>query len=114
MPRRPQVPREPGGYLVQVMGMLAKGWMKRAACGPGDVNIFFPAGEAGGRETTKKINNSGYAPARSICGGCPVRAECLAAAMEIEGGSSTRYGMYGGAAPVERRRLRRSMKNREN
>lgn len=39
--------------------------------------------------------------AKSLCAGCPVREECLAAGM------SERYGVWGGTTPEERRALRR-------
>ena len=43
-----------------------------------------------------------YDAARAICAGCPVVDPCLAAGM------SERFGMWGGLAPSERRRLRRA------
>lgn len=41
---------------------------------------------------------------KRMCGGCPVRIECLSWAMEAEQ-SSYRYGVWGGYTPSERARL---------
>lgn len=45
--------------------------------------------------------------ARKVCAWCPVRLECLRAAMRWEGSRETRYrfGMWGGLTPLERQRL---------
>ncbi len=62
-------------------------WVDRAACrgmGPG---LFHP--ELG--EDTR--------PAKEVCQGCPVRAECYAYSLEI----STHHGIWGGKSERERR-----------
>jgi hypothetical protein len=43
-----------------------------------------------------------YAAAKRVCAGCPVAAPCL------ELGMDTDVGMYGGATPMERRRIRKA------
>lgn len=49
------------------------------------------------------------APAKDICRGCPVRRQCLAAAMAEEAGTSraSRDCIRGGLTPAERYRLDR-------
>lgn len=69
-------------------------WMEHAACAGMDPELFFP--EVGGvlaYETSF---------VRQTCGGCPVRAECLADAMA----EPARIGVWGGTTLHERRRLR--------
>jgi hypothetical protein len=44
--------------------------------------------------------------AKRICAPCPLRSECLAAAMRVEGEAGQyRYGVYGGLSADERGRL---------
>jgi WhiB family redox-sensing transcriptional regulator len=64
-------------------------WTYAAECQWTDPEIFFP--EKGG--TTHA--------AKKVCGGCTVRAECLAFALE----RNERHGIYGGLSTVERRKL---------
>lgn len=46
--------------------------------------------------------------AKDICGGCPVREQCLELAMRAEGDRmGYRYGMFGGLNPKERSALAR-------
>ena len=68
-------------------------WLPRAACAPADVDPawFHPAPwESPSR-------------AREVCGRCPVRAECLADALETR----ERFGIRGGLTPEERSAWRR-------
>lgn len=47
--------------------------------------------------------------ARELCGGCPVRAECLELALRDEAQRGVkRHGIWGGTAPWERQRLHRA------
>jgi WhiB family redox-sensing transcriptional regulator len=48
-----------------------------------------------------------YRAARAICGECPVRAECLAFALE----HNEQFGMWGGLVPQERRQLHRALRH---
>jgi hypothetical protein len=43
-----------------------------------------------------------------VCRSCPVRAECLAEALEQETSAAYTYGVRGGLPAVERIELRRS------
>ena len=47
--------------------------------------------------------------AASLCRECPVRQECLRAALEYEQGHSAsfRFGIWGGKTPEQRARIRR-------
>ena len=65
-------------------------WQDKALCAETDPEAFFP--EKGGST----------APAKAVCRGCEVRAECLGFALERD----ERFGIYGGLSERERRRLR--------
>lgn len=70
-------------------------WMERAVCRRVDPEVFFPiAAEGPELEVQERI-------AKSVCGGCPVRAECLVWAIE-----ALPYGIAGGLSEDERARLR--------
>ena len=78
---------------------MRQDWRDRAACagGAGDVtSLFFPSGQT--------ANGATYDYAKRICGVCPVRAECLAFAMDTEY-KHYRYGIYGGLTAKERHQL---------
>lgn len=64
-------------------------WMGSALCAQVDPELFFP--EKGG----------GTRAAKRVCGGCPVRQECLAAALA----SHEPDGVWGGLSPRQRRKL---------
>lgn len=66
-------------------------WTRDAVCAQTDPEAFFP--EKG--DSTR--------PAKRICAACPVRAECLAYALDHD----ERFGVWGGLSAVERRRLKR-------
>lgn len=66
-------------------------WMERGACRGVDGELFFPDRGASTRE------------AKAVCRGCPVQAECLAYAMNM----NEKHGIWGGLSERERRRLRR-------
>lgn len=65
-------------------------WMARAVCASVDPEIFYP--EKGGST----------AGAKQVCRACPVKAECLEMALV----NNERYGIWGGVAERERRKLR--------
>jgi WhiB family transcriptional regulator, redox-sensing transcriptional regulator len=69
-------------------------WMASAACRDEPRELFFP----GLGEST--------APAKAICGRCPVRAECLALALA----DSELLGVWGGTSVRERKGVRREVK----
>jgi len=66
-------------------------WSDQAACRGTDTEIFYPA------------NAEEEAEALSICATCPVRAQCLEYAIH----NRETYGIWGGATPEQRRRMRR-------
>ncbi len=66
-------------------------WTARAACRGMDPDTFFPGRGAPTRE------------AKAVCARCPVKADCLKAALE----ERERFGIWGGFSERERRRLRR-------
>ncbi|MDN3358244.1 WhiB family transcriptional regulator [Actinomadura sp. DC4] len=76
-------------------GTATADWRALAACRPFDSAIFFPDRTA--------YRNNAVAGAKAVCRRCPVREECLEAAME--GGE--KVGIWGGLTPVERANLRR-------
>jgi WhiB family redox-sensing transcriptional regulator len=66
-------------------------WQERANCLGVDPDLFFPERGASTRE------------AKSVCGGCEVRLECLEYALC----NGEKFGIWGGLSERERRRLRR-------
>lgn len=74
-------------------------WMKLAACQDEDVDpeIFFPTQD----------HSPSLSKARRVCASCFVKKDCLAYALEIEGGqpAKTRDGVYAGTTGGERYRL---------
>ena len=73
------------------------GWRDRAACRDSDPNLFFPVGTTG--TALEEVE-----AAKALCRTCPVRAECLAFALE----TNQEAGVWGGASEEERRQLRRN------
>jgi WhiB family transcriptional regulator, redox-sensing transcriptional regulator len=71
-------------------------WRDRAACRDEDPELFFPVSEIGPGE--RQVNQ-----ARSVCGRCPVRAQCLEHALH----NGLDHGIFGGTTESERRKLRR-------
>jgi hypothetical protein len=70
-------------------------WRHRAACRDVDPELFYPAADSGPPIEAQ------VAEAKTVCAGCPVRAECLTFAM-----SALPHGVAGGLTPAERRRYR--------
>jgi WhiB family redox-sensing transcriptional regulator len=75
-------------------------WTIQAACRGEDPNLFHIDGDS-------SWDNQRHATRRTICGQicapCPVRSECLAAAVEED----DRHAFRGGTTPQERSRLMR-------
>lgn len=71
-------------------------WMLRAACTKEDPELFFPPGK--GARFAEQV-----AFARSICGGCAVREQCLTLALQ----SGVQFGIWAGYSAVELARFRR-------
>ena len=66
-------------------------WQERANCLGVDPDLFFPERGASTKE------------AKSVCGGCEVKMECLEYALR----HGEKFGIWGGMSERERRRLRR-------
>jgi WhiB family redox-sensing transcriptional regulator len=79
--------------------MISARWRKRAACIGTPTETFFPFTKAAEPE------HRSYTAALEICNVCPVRRQCLDAALEEEAGTPP-VGMRGGLTPSERRSLR--------
>jgi len=85
-PRRPR----PGTLAHRAL----YGWHELAACQGEDPYLFFgPERERPGARTMRETI------AKAICAGCPVRAECLEYALELD----IRYGVWGGLGEDERK-----------
>ena len=69
-------------------------WMDDAACTGADVNLFFP----------EPSDLAAAKIAKAICGGCPVKADCLQFALDRH---EFRDGIFGGLSPRERQKLRK-------
>ncbi|MQA25622.1 MAG: WhiB family transcriptional regulator [Micromonosporaceae bacterium] len=68
-------------------------WQLRGACrGADSAQFFHPDGERGPARARRE------ARAKSVCDGCPVRAECAAHALAVR----EPYGVWGGFSEVER------------
>ncbi|MFT2014639.1 WhiB family transcriptional regulator [Streptomyces sp. 796.1] len=86
------------GWPAAQMATLPATWTASAVCAQVDPELFFP-----------EIGGSSAVTARRICAACPVRAECLAAALSEEGdcAPSYRHGIRGGLSPRARYALGR-------
>lgn len=73
--------------------LMRPAWHRRAACRGMDSAIFFPKG---GRLTE----------ARAICAGCPVKSQCLDAALAVDPASDL-AGVFAGTTAAERAAMRR-------
>lgn len=85
-----------GGTLLGMNLPLARDWRHRAACRDADPEIFFPVAESGPALARAE------AEALDYCAVCPVRAQCLAFALDV-----LPYGIAGGMTAAQRRTLDR-------
>lgn len=78
-------------------------WRHDAACRDEDPELFFPVSELGpgARQT---------AEAKAVCARCPVRARCLAYALD----NGLDFGIFGGTTESERRDLLRRTRTRHS
>jgi WhiB family redox-sensing transcriptional regulator len=76
------------------------GWMVRGACQQADPELFFPISVTGPGVRQAQA-------AKTVCGGCAVRASCLSYALE-----TMPEGIWGGTTLQERRAARRSSARR--
>jgi WhiB family redox-sensing transcriptional regulator len=72
-------------------------WMDRAACADTPNDLWFP--------DDFECSRPDWGPARKVCGGCPVRSECLEFALGFPE-DRDRHGMFGGLTPLERGQVR--------
>lgn len=72
-------------------------WLDAGACRDLNDDTFYP----------QPGDTADIADAKAICRPCPVRAECLAEAMEMEGGQTakSRHGIRAGLTGKQRRAL---------
>lgn len=78
-------------------------WMKRSRCkNIGDPEIFFRE-RASVVNGTDAVRGHSVKVAKEFCNGCPVKVECLLYALE----NDEEFGIWGGATPDERRRIRK-------
>lgn len=82
---------------------LEEPWYYQAACQGTPSELWFPE-RSGYRGGTPQDDR-----AKQICGGCPVRLECLADALKEERGDGRRYGVRGGFGPKERKDLQKRL-----
>ena len=76
-------------------------WREQAACRGSDPELFFPATDSDWGAPAPTTSHT----ARALCQRCPVRADCLEAALD-----SDTYGVWGGTTRSQRRALRRSLR----
>ncbi|SDP10623.1 Transcription factor WhiB [Nakamurella panacisegetis] len=74
--------RLPAHLLASIAGQT---WRNRAACATGDPERF----------AVNERDAEGVAEAKAVCGGCPVRAECLADALAIKDPNLIAGGLTG-------------------
>lgn len=72
-------------------------WREAGACVDLDTNLFFPIGLTGHAIDQTNV-------AKTICGECPVRGQCLEFALRTH----QDYGVWGGRTEDERRAIRRA------
>jgi WhiB family redox-sensing transcriptional regulator len=92
----------------QAAGVLSGdplGWLARAACRNATADDFFPDGPVTAPAVARQVER-----AKRVCSCCPVRAACLAYAME----TMPAHGIWGGTTEDERRRdHRRALRSRK-
>ncbi len=90
---------EPEADLLDILtgSLWGAEWMRDGLCAQTDPDSFFPDKGKSNRE------------AKQVCMSCPVRAECLEAALE----RNERFGVWGGMSERERRRVLRKRESEE-
>jgi WhiB family redox-sensing transcriptional regulator len=77
--------------LIEALAVDQLSWQDYANCRGADADLFFPERGASTRR------------AKSICGACEVRGDCLEYAIV----NGEKFGIWGGMSERERRRVRR-------
>ncbi len=83
------------------LGNADYSWRDEALCRDTDPDLFFPVGTTG--QALIQIER-----AKTVCGECPVRFDCLEFALE----TNQDAGIWGGTSEDERRLLRRQRSGR--
>src|SRR5439155_5917821 len=91
-------------YMSQLAFEQEDTWVLAAAC-LGKTDLFFAPDDSETRSERRRRE----AHAKTVCGSCAVRVECLTEAL----GSDERFGIWGGLTERERRALRRSSRSLE-
>ena len=81
--------------LPVMSGARSLRWMSRGACRQADPELFFPIAAVAGPAVRQAE------AAKSVCGRCDVRANCLSYALKV-----MPEGIWGGTTPEERRAAR--------
>jgi WhiB family redox-sensing transcriptional regulator len=76
-------------------------WREHAACRHEDPDLFFPVGTTGPALLQAR-------QAKTVCGRCPVRDQCLDWALD----TGQTLGIWGGTTEGERRALKRRASSR--
>lgn len=84
--------------MTTIADIIAQDWRDEAVCAQTDPELWFP--EKGGSATQ----------AKGVCGGCPVRAECLQWALA----NGETDGIWGGLTPGQRKKLMPKRENRRH
>ncbi|GAA4599818.1 hypothetical protein GCM10023194_80810 [Planotetraspora phitsanulokensis] len=84
------------------ISMAAIAWQDEAECKGQPLYLFYGPGEGEDRETAKQKERR-IQEAKSFCGSCEVRAECLEYQFRFAG----QYGVAGGLDEDERKLYRR-------
>lgn len=81
---------------MDMVAVMSGKWQSQGPCRNEDPELFFPIGEVGA-SAGEQIRE-----AKIVCGGCPVREECLTWAL-----TCNEQGVWGGTTDNERRALKR-------
>ncbi len=82
-------PRDERGAAARVPVGVPEWWEDALCLQVGDADLWFPE------------KGASALPAKRVCAGCPVRAECLEHALT----AGERFGIWGGLSERQRRRL---------
>lgn len=81
----------------------APAWMQEAACQYTDPDLFFASETGSGRISVLQAQQ-----AVRVCRSCPVIAECLRWAFQVE----DKHAVLGGMTPEQRTRLKKKVRGR--
>lgn len=84
---------------------MSSEWQQSAACIGADPELFFPINE----DARNPVDAERVRQAKAICGGCPVRNQCLESAFA----NRDHHGVWGGLTSGERDRLTRTKSGAE-